>query len=153
MTLVKSYWLLQARYFQQKMPSQIFGTCNFGMSPKLYSFECFLYFRALYKDTKASHVTTQIHLPGNSAPQVSLCNAEYPMQQARSSHVHACPPFPHQLCSASWVVFRAWAHLFNLFVDLARENGTTLVLVAHDSKLASKMKKIYHLSGGKLRSR
>ena len=43
--------------------------------------------------------------------------------------------------------------VFNLFVDLARENGTTLVLVTHDSKLASKMKKIYHLSEGKLRSR
>jgi len=43
--------------------------------------------------------------------------------------------------------------VFDLFVDLAKENRTTIVLVTHDIKLARKMKKIYYLSSGKLRSR
>lgn len=36
--------------------------------------------------------------------------------------------------------------VFDLFVDLAKENRTTIVLVTHDIKLARKMKKIYYLS-------
>ena len=43
--------------------------------------------------------------------------------------------------------------VFDLFVDLAKENRTAIVLVTHDIKLARKMKKIYYLSSGKLRSR
>lgn len=43
--------------------------------------------------------------------------------------------------------------VFDLFVDLAKENRTAIVLVTHDIKLARKMKKIYYLSSGKLISR
>ena len=43
--------------------------------------------------------------------------------------------------------------VFDLFINLAKEYGSTIVLVTHDPELARKMKKIYHLSGGKLRSR
>ena len=43
--------------------------------------------------------------------------------------------------------------VFDLFINLAKEYGSTIVLVTHDPELARKMKKIYHLSAGKLRSR
>ena len=43
--------------------------------------------------------------------------------------------------------------VFDLFVNLAKEYGSSIVLVTHDPQLARKMKKIYHLSAGKLRSR
>ena len=43
--------------------------------------------------------------------------------------------------------------VFNLFINLAKEYGSTIVLVTHDPELARKMKKIYHLSAGKLRTR
>ena len=43
--------------------------------------------------------------------------------------------------------------VFDLFVNLAKEYGSSIVLVTHDPELARKMKKIYHLSAGKLRSR
>lgn len=43
--------------------------------------------------------------------------------------------------------------VFDLFINLAKEYGSSIVLVTHDTKLARKMKKIYHLSAGKLRSR
>ena len=43
--------------------------------------------------------------------------------------------------------------VFDLFINLAKEYGSTIVLVTHDPELARKMKKIYHLSTGKLRSR
>ena len=43
--------------------------------------------------------------------------------------------------------------VFDLFINLAKEYGSTIVLVTHDPELARKMEKIYHLSAGKLRSR
>ena len=43
--------------------------------------------------------------------------------------------------------------VFDLFINLAKEYGSSIVLVTHDPELARKMKKIYHLSAGKLRSR
>ena len=43
--------------------------------------------------------------------------------------------------------------VFDLFINLAKEYGSTIVLVTHDPELARKMKKIYHLSAGKLRTR
>ena len=43
--------------------------------------------------------------------------------------------------------------VFDLFINLAKEYDSTIVLVTHDPELARKMKKIYHLSAGKLRSR
>lgn len=43
--------------------------------------------------------------------------------------------------------------VFDLFINLAKEYGSTIILVTHDPELARKMKKIYHLSTGKLRSR
>ena len=43
--------------------------------------------------------------------------------------------------------------VFDLFINLAKDYGSTIVLVTHDPELARKMKKIYHLSAGKLRSR
>jgi lipoprotein-releasing system ATP-binding protein len=43
--------------------------------------------------------------------------------------------------------------VFDLFINLAKESGSTIVLVTHDPELARKMKKIYHLSAGKLRTR
>ena len=43
--------------------------------------------------------------------------------------------------------------VFDLFVNLAKEYGSSIVLVTHDPELARKMKKIYHLSAGKLRTR
>jgi lipoprotein-releasing system ATP-binding protein len=43
--------------------------------------------------------------------------------------------------------------VFDLFINLAKEYGSSIVLVTHDPELARKMKKIYYLSAGKLRSR
>ena len=41
--------------------------------------------------------------------------------------------------------------VFDLFMDLAEEFGTAIILVTHDLSLAKKMNKIYNLSQGKIK--
>lgn len=43
--------------------------------------------------------------------------------------------------------------VFESFLELTEEFKTAIVLVTHDQSLARKMKKIYHLSSGKLKSK
>ena len=41
--------------------------------------------------------------------------------------------------------------VFNSFIELAEEVGTSIILVTHDLSLAKKMNKIYNLSQGKIK--
>jgi|TARA_B110000093_G_scaffold19999_1_gene18210 lipoprotein-releasing system ATP-binding protein len=41
--------------------------------------------------------------------------------------------------------------VFDLFLELAEEVGTSIILVTHDLSLAKKMSKIYNLTQGKIR--
>jgi lipoprotein-releasing system ATP-binding protein len=40
---------------------------------------------------------------------------------------------------------------FDIFLELAEELGTSIILVTHDISLAKKMSKIYNLTQGKIR--
>ena len=41
--------------------------------------------------------------------------------------------------------------VFNMMIELNQRIGTALVMVTHDTKLAAKMDKVYHIEGGTLR--
>jgi lipoprotein-releasing system ATP-binding protein len=41
--------------------------------------------------------------------------------------------------------------VFDIFLDLAEELNTSIILVTHDISLAKKMSKIYNLTQGKIR--
>ena len=43
--------------------------------------------------------------------------------------------------------------VFNLLLDLAKENRSTIVLVTHDNQLAARLKFQYKLDQGKLKKR
>ena len=43
--------------------------------------------------------------------------------------------------------------VFDMFLEITREINTTIILVTHDNKLATKMNKIYQLTEGKIHTR
>jgi lipoprotein-releasing system ATP-binding protein len=43
--------------------------------------------------------------------------------------------------------------VFDMFLEITKEINTTIILVTHDNKLATKMNKIYQLTEGKIRTR
>ena len=43
--------------------------------------------------------------------------------------------------------------VFALMLELNREHGTSLVVVTHDLRLASRMERIYEIEGGRLAPR
>jgi lipoprotein-releasing system ATP-binding protein len=43
--------------------------------------------------------------------------------------------------------------VFELMLELNRERGTSLVVVTHDMRLASRMERVYEIQGGRLTER